>query len=111
MKLTEISKGPGWTDDDVSDFKLKLKDPAAYELQEIANTLNQTASRGYSFNAYNADKELATIIGKPPLMDIETQEGNLVEPIKRMVNSSQYWNFKAFRGDVEEEFACYVVRV
>ncbi len=110
MKITEISKGPGWSDDDVRDFKHKLTDPAAYELQEIANTLNQTASRGYSFNAYNADKELGTIIGKPPLMDIETQEGNIIASIKALVNSSQHWAFKAYRGDVEDEFAVYVVR-
>ena len=108
--IREISAGPGWSDDDVKDFKHKLTDPAAYELQEIANTLNQTASRGYSFNAYNADKELATIIGNPPSMDIETQEGNIIESIKRIVNSSQHWAFKANRGDVEEEFAVYVVR-
>ena len=101
MKLNEIT---------ADEFKQKLKDPAASELQEIANTLNKTGSRGYSFNAYNADKELATIIGIPPRMDIETQEGNLVENIKGLVNNSQHWTFKAFKGDVEEEFAVYVVR-
>jgi len=110
MKLSEISKGAKWTQDDVEEFKGKLKDPAAAELQEIANTLNVTGSRGYSFNAYNADKELATIIGIPPRMDIETQEGNLVENIKGLINNSIHWSYKAFRGDVEEEFAVYVVR-
>jgi hypothetical protein len=108
--ITEISKGAGWTDDDVSDFKLKLSDPAAYELNEIANTLNKTGSRGYSFNSYNEDKELGTIIGIPPRMDIETEEGNLVENIKGLISKSRHWAFKAFRGDVEQEFAVYVVR-
>ena len=110
MKITEISAGPGWTDDDVSDFKLKLTDPAAYELNEIANTLNKTSSRGYSFNSYNEDKELGTIIGIPPRMDIETEEGNIVENIKGVISKSRHWSFKAFRGDVEQEFAVYVVR-
>lgn len=101
MKLTEITK---------DEFVGNLKDPAAQELQKIANTLNVEGSRGYSFNAYNADKDLATIIGIPPRMDIETQEGNLVENIKGFINNSDHWAFKAFRGDVEEEFAVYVVR-
>ena len=93
MKLTEIAK-----------------DPAAQELQDVVTKLNQSASRGYSFNAYHADKKLATIIGIPPSMDVETQEGNMIEYIKRLINGSQYWAWKTWRGDVEEEFACYVVR-
>jgi len=101
MKLTEITK---------DEFVTGLKDPAAKEISDIANTLNVEGSRGYSFNAYNADKELATIIGIPPRMDIETQEGSLVENIKGLINNSVHWKFKAFRGDVEEEFAVYVVR-
>lgn len=101
MKLNEIT---------ADEFKQKLKDPAAAELQEIANQLNITGSRGYSFNAYNADKELATIIGLPPRMGEETREGNLVEHIKDYIRKSKHWAFKAFKGDVEEEFAVYVVR-
>ncbi len=91
-------------------FVGKLKDPAAQELSDIANELNQSASRGYSFNAYNPDKELATIIGIPPRMDIETQESNMIGNIKGIISNSQHWKYKAFRGDVEEEFAVYVVR-
>jgi hypothetical protein len=91
-------------------FVGKLKDPAAQELSDIANELNQSASRGYSFNAYNADKELATIIGIPPGMDIETQESNMIGNIKGIISNSQHWTYKAFRGDVEEEFAVYVIR-
>ena len=101
MKLTEITK---------DEFVTGLKDPAAKELSDIANELNVTGSRGYSFNAYNADKELATIIGLPPRMGEETREGNLVEHIKDYIRKSDHWDFKAFRGDVEEEFAVYVVR-
>ena len=101
MKLTEITK---------DEFVTGLKDPAAKELNDIANQLNVSASRGYSFNAYNADKELATIIGNPPGMDTETQEGNIIQYIKRLIEFSDHWSFKAFRGDVEEEFAVYVVR-
>lgn len=93
-----------------SEFVTGLKDPAAKELGDITNELNKSASRGYSFNAYHADKELATIIGIPPRMDIETQEGNLIGNIKGIISNSQHWDFKAHRGDVEEEFAVYVVR-
>lgn len=89
-------------------FVGKLKDPAAQELSDIANELNQSV-QGYSFDVYNADKELATIIGLPPGMDIETG-GNLIGNIKGMIVNSQHWTYKAFRGDVEEEFAVYVVR-
>jgi len=102
MRVNEIT--------DKDKFVGNLKDPAATELQDIVDRLIQSASRGYSFNAYNADKELATIIGIPPRMDIETQEGNLIGNIKGIIKSSQHWAFKAFRGDVEEEFAVYVVR-
>ena len=102
MKITEVT-----TKDK---FVGNLKDPAAQELQEIANTLNIEASRGYSFNAYNADKDLATIIGVPPRMDIETQESNMIAGIKGLVNTSDHWEYKAWKGDVEEEFAVYVVR-
>ena len=91
-------------------FVGKLKDPAAQELSDITNELNKSASRGYSFNAYNADKELATIIGIPPRMDSETQEGNMIGNIKGIISNAQHWEFKASYGDVEEEFAVYVVR-
>ncbi len=90
-------------------FVNKLKDPAAQEINDIVNELNH-AVQGYSFDVYNADKELATIIGLPPGMDIETQEGNLIGNIKGLISNSQHWTFKAFRGDVEEEFALYAVR-
>jgi hypothetical protein len=101
MKMNEITK---------DEFVTGLKDPAAKELSDMANEMNRSASRGYSFNAYNADKELATIIGIPPRMDIETQETNVIGNIKGILSRSNYWVFKAHRGDVEEEFAVYVVR-
>lgn len=106
MKLTEITR-----EERKEKFVGNLKDPAAQELSDIADMLNRKASRGYSFNAYSADKELATIIGIPPRMDIETQEGNLMEYIKRVINTSQHWSWKTWYGDVENgEFAVYVVR-
>ena len=103
MKLDEIRE-------DRDKFVGNLKDPAAQEIQDLATMLNKTASRGYSFNVYNPDKDLATFIVIPPRMDIETQEGNLIEYIKQQVNASQHWAWKSWRGDVEEEFAVYVVR-
>ncbi len=102
MKITEVTAK--------DKFVGNLKDPAAQELQDVQTMLNNTASRGYSFVVYNADKELATIIGNPPGMDVETQEGNLIEFIKRAVNNTEHWSYKAWKGDVEEEFAVYVVR-
>jgi hypothetical protein len=101
MKLTEIDK---------STFHRKLKDPAAQELADITNQLNKMAGRGYSFNAYNADKELATIIGVPPAMDVPIAEMNVVEFIKREINLGDHWSYKAWKGDAEEEIAVYVVR-
>jgi len=102
MKLTEITKG---------EFVTGLKDPAAKEISDIANELNKSASRGYSFYAHNPDKELSTIIGNPPSMDIEPQVGNLIEYIKKVISTSTYWNYKTWQGDVENgEFAVYVVR-
>ena len=102
MKLTEIT---------ADEFKGKLKDPAAQELQDITKQLNKMAGRGYSFNAYNADKELATIIGTPPSMDVEMGEMNVVQFIKREINLGDHWSYKAWKGDAEEEIAVYVVRV
>ena len=103
MKLSEIREDKG-------QFVGKLKDPVAQELQDLTVSLNKTAGRGWSFNAYNADKELATIIGRPPGMDVELQETNMIEYIKSIVNSTHGWKYKAWKGDVEEEFAVYVVR-
>lgn len=102
MRFNEIT--------DKDKFVGNLKDPAAQEINDIANELNR-AAQGYSFDVYNADKELATIIGNPPRMDSETQEGNLIGNIKGLISNSQHWEFKAFYGDVEEEFAVYVVRM
>ena len=102
MRLNEISKE--------ADFLNQLEDPAAHEINALANAFNTSASRGYSFNVYHPDKELATFIVRPPGMDIETEEGNLIEYMKAAINKTQHWSFKSWRGDVEEEFAVYVVR-
>ena len=103
MKITEIST-------DKEQFVRGITDPAAKEIHDIATRVNETAGRGWSINVYNADKELATIIGRPPGMDIQLKEGNMIEYIERLVNESQHWSYKAWKGDVEEEFAVYVVR-
>lgn len=103
MKLSEIRE-------DKDKFVGNLKDPAAQELSDIIEILNRNASRGYRFKAVHADKELATILGRPPGMEIETREGNIIEYIKRVINTSKHWSWKTNRGDVEEEFAVYVVR-
>lgn len=104
MKLTEIRE------DNKDRFVGNLKDPAAQEIADIANEFNRSASRGYSFNIYNAGKDLATFIVLPPEMGIETEEGNMIEHMKAVINNSQHWSFKSWRGDVENEFAVYVVR-
>jgi len=102
MKLTEIT---------VKDkFVGNLKDPVAQEAQSSADHLNKTAGRGYSFNAYSADKELCTIIGRPPGFEEELEEFNMIDHIRAVINKSQHWNYKTWNGDVEEEFAVYMVR-
>ena len=103
MKLSEIRE-------DKDKFVGNLKDPAAQEIADLTNQFNVKAGRGYSYNVYNADKDLATIIGRPPSMEVALAEGNLIEYIKRAINTSQHWSWKSWRGDVEEEFAVYVVR-
>jgi len=103
MKLTEISS-------DKEQFVRGIVDPAAKELHDIVNQLNKMAGRGYSFNAYNADKELATIIGNPPAMDVPIAEMNVVAFIKREIGLGDHWSYKAWKGDAEEEIAVYVVR-
>jgi hypothetical protein len=104
MKLTEIQAT------DKEQFVRGITDPAAKEIHDVVNGMNQRAGRGYSFNVYNPDKQLATIIGNPPSMDIETQEGNMIEYIRGLVNNTTHWDYKTWKGDVEEEFAVYVVR-
>jgi hypothetical protein len=104
MKITEISS-------DKEQFVRGITDPAAKEIHDVVNDMNKRAGRGYSYNVYHPDKELATIIGTPPRMDIETQEGNLIEFIKGIVNNTQHWSYKAWNGDVENgDFSVYIVR-
>ena len=98
------------TDGKKDRFVGNLKDPAAQELSDVATRANKTAGRGWSFNVYHADKQLATIIGRPPGMDTQLAEGNMIEFIKRIVNNTQHWTYKTWKGDVESEFAVYVVR-
>ena len=104
MKLTEIQST------DKEQFVRGITDPAAKEIHDVAKRANETAGRGWSFNVYHADKQLATIIGRPPGMDTQLAEGNMIEFIKRIVNETQHWTYKSWRGDVESEFAVYVVR-
>ena len=103
MRLDEIS-------DDKEQFVRGITDPAAKEIHDIVNQLNKMAGRGYSFNVYNADKELATIIGIPPAMDVPIAERNVVAFVKRGIGLGDHWSYKTWKGDAEEEIAVYVVR-
>ncbi len=49
-QLTEISKGATWTQDDVEEFKGKLKDPQAVEFESIVARIEE-AIKGYSFES------------------------------------------------------------
>ena len=103
MRLDEISS-------DKEQFVRGIADPAAKELHDIANQLNKMAGRGYSFNAYDADKESAQIVGNPPAMDTIIAEMDVVLFIKREVARGNHWAWKSWSGDAEEEITAYVIR-
>jgi len=102
MKLTEIT--------DKETFHRKLSDPAAQELSDIANELNIGGPRGFSFNAYGADKESAQIVSMPPPIGVETEVHNLVGIIKNFILQSDHWVWDTWTGDAEEELTAYVIR-
>jgi hypothetical protein len=103
MRLDEISS-------DKEQFVRGIKDPAAKELHDIANQLNKMAGRGYSFNAYNADKETAQIVGNPPAMDVPIAEMNVIAFIKREIGLGDHWVWDTWSGDAEEGVTAYVIR-